>query len=83
MKRYSMVLAALVVAAAFVFGGSEAQARSSWSFGVNVGGPAYYPAPYYYGYYPPPPPPVYYAPRPCGYGYYGMPVGFSFGYRHR
>lgn len=86
MKRYSMFLAGLIVAVVCLFGGSAAQARShsQWFVGVNAA-PAPYPAPYYYGYrhYPPPPPPVYYAPRPCSYGYYGFPVSFSFGYWHR
>jgi hypothetical protein len=54
---------ALLAFALLLAGTSTAFARDSFSFGLNIGGPAYYgPPPAVY--YAPPPPVVYYGPAP-------------------
>lgn len=83
MTRFKLVIATLVSAAAIVSAVPMAQARSSWSFGINTG-PAYggyysgAPVAYYPGYYYAPTP-VYYAPAPAYYSPFYWP-SFSFGY---
>jgi|GEM_PF-3796680 len=98
MNKLSLILASTALAAIMTVGASNADARSSWSVGINTG-PGYYGAPAYYG-------PSYYGPsyysrpvyRPnyCAPTYYGGYYGrgyatpyyapapsFSFGYSHR
>lgn len=74
MKR---TLSTLLAATALIGLAGAAQAHSSIGVGINVGGPAYRPAPVYVA----PPPPPYYAPPPAVYygpGYYPR---YSTGYR--
>jgi hypothetical protein len=83
MKLIHSVVLALAIGAATV---STAQARDSFSLGINIGGygyappVAYYPAPVYYSepvvYYSAPV--TYYRPAPVYYGY--APTVVSFGY---
>ena len=62
-NKLRAVLAGTVLLAA----SGAAFAGGNVSFGITIGGPAYYPAPVYA----PPPPPVVYYPAPV---YYGAPV---------
>jgi hypothetical protein len=84
MKLIHSAILALAIGAATV---STAQARDSFSLGINVGGygyappVAYYPAPVYYSepvYYSQPV--TYYRPAPRYYGY--APTVVSFGYQN-
>ena len=84
MKLIHSVVFALAIGAATV---STAQARDSFSLGINIGGygyappVAYYPAPIYYSepvYYAEPV--TYYRPAPRYYGY--APTIVSFGYQN-
>lgn len=84
MKLIHSVILALAIGAATV---STAQARDSFSLGVNIGGygyappVVYYPAPVYYNepiYYSEPV--TYYRPAPRYYGY--APTIVSFGYQN-
>lgn len=79
MKLIHSVVLALAIGAATV---STAQARDSFSLGINIGGygyapppVVYYPAPVYYS------EPVYYRPAPRHYGYGYAPTVVSFGYQ--
>ena len=59
-------LKAVVAGTVLLAASGAAFAGGNVSFGITIGGPAFYPAPVYA-----PPPPVYYAPAPV---YYAPPV---------
>lgn len=89
MKNMTLLLASAAVAGVMAIGGSQAEARSSWSVGFHTGG-YYAPGPVCYG--PVARPyhrPVYHAPSyyygPAYYpGYYYAPQpSFSFSYTKR
>ena len=85
MKLTVLALATAAVAATFAFSPVSADAHSRYYFGVNFGGPAFYPGPAPVAYYPPAPVvvarPVYPYPYFRPYPVYGGP-SFSFGYVH-
>jgi hypothetical protein len=71
MKKMRLVLLGFVLMLA---GATSAYARDSFSFGLNIGGPAYYgppPAVYYQ-----PAPPVVYYPAPGYYNHYYAPRAY-------
>ena len=70
-KAFHSVALALVIGAASI---TSAQARDSFSLGINIGGYGYAPPAVYYA-----PPPVYYSPAPVVYYH---PASRYYGYGH-
>jgi hypothetical protein len=85
MKLLHTIVLGLIITAATV---TAAQARDSFSLGINVGGHSYAPQPVYYA----APPVIYYEPqvyyrepvyyRPAPRVYYAAPTVISFGYQN-
>jgi hypothetical protein len=71
MKTFHSVVLALAIGAASI---TSAQARDSFSLGINIGGYGYAPPAVYYA-----PPPVYYSPAPV---VYYQPAPRYYGYGH-